>query len=141
MSDRNYTESLELDLRLIIRALQCKSKSLIEFCQNTLNTIKGADYAKAIFSAALLEVYESEPDTFDWIVENLYDLDTYTEWLDDFVFCIVQKLIQKKSILGQDFSITCTRKIILTRKLKTSLTRSSSKLDRFLMKKILVVIE
>lgn len=141
MSERNYTESLELDLRLIIRALQCRSKSLIEFCQNTLNCIKGGEYAKTIFSAALLEVYESEPDTFDWIVENLYDLETYTEWLDDFVFSIVQKLIQKKFVIGQDFSLTCTRKIIVTKKLKASLARNSSKLDRFLLKKILIVLE
>lgn len=141
MSDRNYTESLELDLGLIIRALQCKSKSLIEFCQNTLNFIKGGEYAKTIFSAALLEVYETEPDTFDWFVENLYDLDTYTEWLDDFVFSIVQKLIQKKFVLGEDFSLTSTRKIIVTKKLKASLARNSSKLDRFLLKKILIVLE
>lgn len=141
MTDRNYTESLELDLRLIIRALECKSKSLIEFCQNTLNSIKGAEYARTIFSAALLEVYENEPEIFDWVVENLYDLDTYTEWLDDFVFWIVQKLIQKNLILGQDFSITSTRKIILTKKLKTSLVRNSSKLERFLLRKILIVLE
>ena len=141
MSDRKYTESLEVDLSLIVRALQCQSRSLLEFCQIQLNYLKGSDYAKAIFSAALIELYESDPDTFDWAVDNLYELDTYTEWLDEFVVSVIQKLIQKRFILGQDFSVTCTRKILIDKKLKIVLMRNASKLDRLLLKKILVVLE
>jgi hypothetical protein len=141
MLDKSQTESLELDLKLITRALRCQNNSLIEFCHNKLNCLKGSEYTKMIFAAALLEVAETDPDSFYWNVENLTELECYTQLLDELVLALVRQLMEKNYILGYDFSMSGTRKIMLKKRAKLMLMRKATDLERILLKKVLLVSE
>jgi hypothetical protein len=118
-----------------------KDKTLVETCEQTLILMVGSQYTTNIINAAIFQLAEFAPETCQWAWQNFPYLEACISLKEYFLMLAVQKLISQCFILGQDFSITNTSKILMTQNARDALMPILSEADRVLVKELIQVNE
>lgn len=135
----NELEHFYFDLKRVIYILKFQDKNLAESWINQLNTNLTPDYIESCLKAAIFELSVTDINTFHWVLDNLSDWQTYNHLLQQVTKFIIQKLIIKGFIPGQDFSSTCDGKILINENVINVIMSDVSESDNLLMRKILLI--
>ncbi|MBD2433131.1 MULTISPECIES: hypothetical protein [Fischerella] len=139
MSKQNYLELFYIHLERLIYILKIKDKKLVEYWLEEINTNIDIEYADSLLIAAIFELSVGDIQTFHWTLDNFSDLQPYINLLDSVTRFAIQKLIKKGFIPGQDFSNNSQRQLLLNENAKTVLMADTSKSDKLLLEKVLLI--
>jgi hypothetical protein len=139
MSRINHLELFYIHLERVIYILRIKDKKLVEYWLEELNLNIDVEYTDSLFIAAIFELSVVDTQTFHWTLDNFSDFQPYTELLESVTRFAIQKLLKKGFIPGQDFSTNSPRQILLNENAKTVLMADTSKSDRLLLEKVLLI--
>lgn len=135
----NELEQFYSDLKRFIYILKFQDKTLADSWISQLSNNLQPEYIESCLIAAIFELSVTEIDTFHWVLDNLSDWPTYTLLLQKVTKFIIQKLIKKGFIPGQDFSATSEGKILISENAKNVIMSDISESDNLLIKKILLI--
>ncbi|PLZ92363.1 hypothetical protein CEN44_06235 [Fischerella muscicola CCMEE 5323] len=128
-----------MHLERLIYILKIKDKKLVEYWLEKINTNIDIEYADSLLIAAIFELSVGDIQTFHWTLDNFSDLQPYINLLDSVTRFAIQKLIKKGFIPGQDFSNNSQRQLLLNENAKTVLMADTSKSDKLLLEKVLLI--
>ena len=120
-------------------ALKLHNKELAESCEQTLVTVLGYGETKNVMTSAILKLSETDPDSFRWISKRLKTSPTWLDLRETAVMITVDKLLKQGYVLGQDFSISKSKTILVTDSLKTQLSKATSTSEQLFLDEILNV--
>ncbi|MFH7026064.1 MAG: hypothetical protein ACHBN1_11830 [Heteroscytonema crispum UTEX LB 1556] len=139
MYKSNDVELFQFSLGKVIHILKLQNKTLVESHEKTITALLGSDYTANLFTAAILELSATDPDTLHWTFENFSTLHACTCLLEAVTRFAIQKLMKIGFVLGKDFSANSQGQILLNENAQTLLMESTSASDRLLLQKILLV--
>ncbi|MER3492082.1 MAG: hypothetical protein C4323_06970 [Mastigocladus sp. ERB_26_2] len=139
MSKQKYLELFYIHLERLIYILKIKDKKLVEYWVEELNKNIDIEYTDSLLIAAIFELSVVDIQTFHWTLDNFSDLQPYINLLDSVTRFAVQKLIKKGFIPGQDFSKNSQSQLLLNENAKTVLMADTSKSDKLLLEKVLLI--
>lgn len=137
---RTSAEMFDFSCRLIIRALKKHNKTLVESYRRTLSALTSFDFTTEIFSTVLMELSETDCETFEWTLNNFYDLEAHLSLLEEVKDLVSLTLAAQEFIPGKDFSADWTGKILVTESAHTCLLESLPVAYRTLLPKIVETI-
>jgi len=111
----------------------------VEYWVEELNKNIDIEYTDSLLIAAIFELSVVDIQTFHWTLDNFSDLQPYINLLDSVTRFAVQKLIKKGFIPGQDFSKNSQSQLLLNENAKTVLMADTSKSDKLLLEKVLLI--
>lgn len=132
-------ERFHCDLKRVIYILKFQEKNLAESWLTQLQTNLKPEYIESFLIAAIFELSVTDIDTFHWVLDNLSDWQVYADLLQKVTKFIIQKLIKKGFVLGQDFSSTLEGKILISEKARLVIMSDVSESDKLLIRKILLI--
>ncbi|WP_315784074.1 hypothetical protein [Fischerella sp. JS2] len=139
MSEQNYLELFYIYLERVIYILKIKDKTLVEYWLEELSMNIDIEYTDYLLIAAIFELSVVDIQTFHWTLDNFFDLHPYTQLLESVTRFAIKKLIKKGFIPGQDFSTNSQRQLLLNENAKTVLMADTSKSDKLLLEKVLLI--
>ncbi|HIK03718.1 MAG TPA: hypothetical protein IGS40_03230 [Trichormus sp. M33_DOE_039] len=135
----NELERFHSDLRRVIYILKFRDKNLAESWVIQLTTNLKPEYIESCLTAAILELSVTDIDTFHWVIDNLSDWQPYANLLQQITKFVIQKLIKKGFIPGQDFSANAEGKILIHENVRQVIMSDVSESDNLFIKKILLI--
>lgn len=135
----NDLEQFYSDLKRVIYIFKFKDKNLAESWISQLNINLKAEYIESCLTAAIFELSVTDIETFNWVLEHLSDWQTYANLLQQVTKFILQKLIKRGFIPGQDFSYTFEGKILIYENARKVIMSDISESDNLLIRKILLI--
>lgn len=141
MYNINYTEEFNLSVTLLVDIFKLRNKTLAESYHQTFTALFSPEYATDMIMAAIFRLAATDPDTCHWILQDLSTLDACLNLLEEATAFAVKKLTGLGFILGQDFSINGSRKLLINREVKASLLNNVATTDQVFITEALQVIE
>lgn len=140
MHKSHDSEVFSFYLDLLIDTLKLQNEALVKSIKDFLITLLGREYSRDIFTAAVFQLAETEPDSCRWFLRTFSALNCL-ELTEGVIMFSVKKLIGKGFILGQDFSVTPTGEIVITKNAQKALMEGSSASNRLFLEEISQVID
>lgn len=140
MYNTNQQARLHLSVTLMVGALKLHDRELVESCEKILIDLLGCDCANYIATTAVLHIFRIDSETYQWIRQNFPQLESYLELKEVVVTNAIQKLISQGFIIGLDFSVVSTEKILINKRAKIALMQNSSEAARLLLRQIFQVL-
>lgn len=132
-------EEFNLCVTLIVKLLKFQDKELIEACEETLVSLLGSERTADVMTAAVFQLLETEPDSYQWTIHNLSEIKAYQELRQDLIMIAVKKLIEQGFVFGTNFSTTYTNALLVDKETQAALLESLLPTDRILIKEVLLV--
>lgn len=139
MSSINQITHFNRMVSLASNTMELQDLELVEAFLEALANRFGTEFASALLTAAVLQLAETDSDTCDWVLQNLYDPEAYAALSEGTRMFIVQELLRAGFALGKDFSVTHLGKLLLN-EAATIVLENASALDRLLLQDILQVV-
>ena len=124
---------------LMAGALKLHNKELAESCEQTLVSVLGYDETKNVMISTILQLSETDPDSFRWVSKQFRASPVWIDLRETAVMITIDKLLKRGYVLGQDFSISKTKTILVTDDLSTQLSRTASLSERLFLDEILSI--
>lgn len=134
-------EAVNFYFELIITTWKFKSEAVVKSVEDYLVALLGSEYTTDILTAAVFQLAETDPDTCRWALRTDSTLNFRQEITEGVVRFAVKKLIDKGFILCQDFSLTSTGGIVITKNAQVALLEGSCTSDRIFLEEISQVCE
>lgn len=141
MYEISTPEEFNLCVTLIMGAIKLQNKVLVKSCEETLIFLLGSECTVNIFTIAVLQLSETNPDLCRWALQNSSDLNTCEELVKCSMWLATNTLLKKGFVLGQDFSVTHTHKMLITQEAKVALMEDALPSDQILLEEILLSID
>lgn len=132
-------ELLQLSQMLMTGAIKLHHKELAESCERTLVAVLGYDETKTVMMSTILQLSETDPDSFRWISKQFRKSPTWLDLKETVVMMTINKLLNQGYVLGKDFSIAKDTTILVSASLKTQLSQATSTSEQLFLDEILSV--
>lgn len=141
MYEISTPEEFNLCVTLIVGAIKLQNKVLVKSCEETLIFLLGSECTVNIVTIAVLQLSETNPDLCRWMLQNSTELNTCEELFQCSIWLATNTLIKKGFVLGQDFSVTHNKKMLIGQKAKAALMEDAFPSDRVLFEGILLSLD
>ena len=141
MYNVNYTEEFNLSVALLVDIFQLRNKTLAESYHKTFTALFSPEYTTDMIMAAIFRLAATDTDTCHWILQNLSTLDACLNLLEEAIAFAIKKLIGLGFILGKDFSISSSRKLLINQEAQAALLENIAATDQVFVIEALQVIK
>lgn len=137
MPNPDNSESFNFSIQLVTETLKLQKQSAVESLTTTLTALLGSKSTSDMLTAAVLQLAETDPDTCRWTLRTFSNLSFHFDLREEILMFATKKLMGKGFFLGQDFSVTSTGGIVMTKNAQAALMAVTTASDWLFLEEIL----
>ena len=124
----------------MLGAIKLQNKGLVKSCEETLIFLLGFECTVDIMTIAVLQLSKTNPDLCRWLLRSSTELNACEELFQCSLWLATNILIKKGFIIGQDFSVTHTDKMLINQEAKAALLEEALPSERIFLEEVLLSV-